>query len=156
MTSNKIESMFSLCTEQASRSPLMYRIGCIATYGGKIICKDCNSDTYSTDKFLKNTCTCHAEVNVLRRTFQKYQRQYKEDKIKKIFRKTTLYISRLSNGEAIQNSAPCVDCLTLIRQFNIKRIVFYNGQEICFYNPYKFETTHISYGKLYINEMMKN
>ena len=71
----KMESVFSLCLNEASKSSLLFRHGCIATYGGKIMCKGCNTTTSSTDNFIKNSCTCHAEINVLRRMFQKYQRQ---------------------------------------------------------------------------------
>lgn len=75
----KMESVFSLCLDEASKSSLLFRHGCIATYGGKIMCKGCNTTTSSTDNFIKNSCTCHAEINVLRRMFQKYKRQYKEE-----------------------------------------------------------------------------
>lgn len=153
MLSGKMESIYSQCLVQASKSNLLYRHGCIATYGGKIICKGCNTTTYSTDEFIKNNCTCHAEINVLRRMYQKYQRQSKEEKIRKIFRKTTLYISRLTNSGQSQNSAPCVECLLMIRRFEIKRIIFCNNKIYYSIDPCKYETDHHSYGKLYIEKM---
>jgi tRNA(Arg) A34 adenosine deaminase TadA len=149
----KMESVFSLCLNEASKSNLLFRHGCIATYGGKIMCKGCNTTTSSTDNFIRNSCTCHAEINVLRRMFQKYQRQYKEEKIRKIFRKTTLYISRLTNAGNSQNSAPCVDCLSMIQKFEIKRIIFYNGDDFNCIKPNDYKTEHFSHGKLYINKM---
>jgi tRNA(Arg) A34 adenosine deaminase TadA len=150
---SKMESVFSLCLNEASKSNLLFRHGCIATYGGKIMCKGCNTTTSSTDNFIRNSCTCHAEINVLRRMFQKYQRQYKEAKIRKIFRKTTLYISRLTNAGNSQNSAPCVDCLSMIQKFEIKRIIFYNGDDYNCIKPNDYKTDHFSHGKLYINKM---
>ena len=150
----KMESIFSLCLEEASKSNLLFRHGCIATYGGKIMCKGCNTTTSSTDNFIKNSCTCHAEINVLRQMFQKYRRQYKEDKIRKIFRKTTLYISRLTNAGNSQNSAPCIDCLAMIQKFEIKRIIFYNGNDFNCIRPNDYKTDHYSHGKIYLNKSM--
>ena len=151
---SKMESVFSLCLDEASKSNLLFRHGCIATYGGKIMCKGCNTTTSSTDNFIRNSCTCHAEINVLRRMFQKYQRQYKEEKIRKIFRKTTLYISRLTNAGNSQNSAPCVDCLSMIQKFEIKRIIFYDGNEYNCIRPHQYKTDHYSHGKLYVNKFI--
>lgn len=153
MLTAKMENIYALCLSQAAESHLLYRHGCIATYGGKIICKGCNTTTYSTDDFIKNNCTCHAEINVLRRLYTKYQRQSKENKILRIFRKTTLYISRLTNSGQSQNSAPCAECLTIINKFQIKRIIFCNNQIYYSIDPSTYETEHHSYGKLYVDKM---
>ena len=154
MLSSKMENIYAQCLDQASKSNLLFRHGCIATYGGKIICKGCNTHTYSTDNFIKNNCTCHAEIYVLRRLYNKYQRQAKEDKILKIFRKTTLYISRMTATGQSQNSAPCSECLTIINKFHIKRIIFCNNKEYYSVDPSLYITDHHSYGKLYIDKMM--
>ena len=150
---NKMESIYSISLESASKSNLLFRHGCVATYGGKILCKGCNTHTYSTDHFISNSCTCHAEMYVLRRMFQRYKRQYKEDKIRRIFRKTTLYISRLTHGGNSETSAPCMDCLQIIKEFEIKRIIFYNDGYHSI-NPLYYNTTHSSYGKLHVQKIM--
>jgi tRNA(Arg) A34 adenosine deaminase TadA len=154
MLSSKKESVYSQCLIQASKSTLLYKHGCIATYGGKIMCKGCNTTIYSTDEFIKNSCSCHAEINVIRRMYQKYQRQSKEKKIQKIFRKTTLYISRLTNAGISRDSAPCVECLFMIQRFKIKRIIFCKDNIYYSLDPCKYSTDHHSFGKLYINKMI--
>jgi tRNA(Arg) A34 adenosine deaminase TadA len=118
--SSKMKSMYQLSLKEAARSNVGYRLGCIATYGGKIIGRACN-----TSKFSKETCTCHAEVNVLDNLYNTYTRKCKRDKIIHIFRKTKLYISRLTRGGDSQNSAPCVQCIHKIRQYHIKKISYY-------------------------------
>jgi tRNA(Arg) A34 adenosine deaminase TadA len=67
--SSKMKSMYQLSLKEAARSNVWYRLGCIATYGGKIIGRACN-----TSKFSKETCTCHAEVNVLDNLYNTYTR----------------------------------------------------------------------------------
>ena len=150
---NKMESIYALSLDAASKSNLLFRHGCVATYGGKVICKGCNTHTYSTDDFIKNSCSCHAEIFVLRYMFQKYKRQHKEEKIRRIFRKTTLYISRLAHSGDSQTSAPCIDCLQIIKSFEIKRIIFYNNGYHSM-NPFDYETTHLSYGKIHATSKM--
>ena len=145
---NKMQSIYALSLDVASKSNLLFRHGCVATYGGKIIRRGCNTHTYSTDDFIRNSCSCHAEIFVLRYMFQKYKRQHKEEKIRRIFRKTTLYISRLTHSGDSQTSAPCMDCLKIIKSFEIKRIIFYHDGYQCM-NPINYMTTHLSYGKIH-------
>ena len=41
--------------------------GCVAVMSGRIIARGWNTEqTWSSDGFLENTCSCHAEVHVLR------------------------------------------------------------------------------------------
>ena len=54
---------------KAQESNMLFRLGCVATYGGKIIASGCNSsNTYSSkDDFCKYSCSCHAEICVIRK-----------------------------------------------------------------------------------------
>ena len=140
MISNKMYNIYTHCLSEADKSVLRYRHGCIATYGGKIIARGCN-----TQKYDKDTCTCHAEVNVLHKLYNNYTHKHQTNKIKRIFRKTTLYVSRLSQAGISHDSAPCVNCLNVIKLYNIKRIIFYLDNEYYIINPntnYKLHETH--------------
>ena len=89
------------CLDEAKESPMLFRHGCIATYGGKVIAKGCNTyKNYSSrDMFLDKCCSCHAEINVLRKIYN--ANKYKKRKLDRIMKKTTLYISRYSSNQSI-------------------------------------------------------
>lgn len=52
----------------AERSTMKHhQHGCVAVMSGRIIARGWNTEqTWSSDGFLENTCSCHAEVHVLR------------------------------------------------------------------------------------------
>jgi len=155
MLSLKNERIYSLCLYEADKSDLLYQHGCIATYGGKIMAKACNTNkTKLKDKiFNETTCTCHAEINVLIQLYNNLIKRSKSRKIKRMFKKTTLYISRIKFSNNSYNSAPCKECLDRIKFFNIKRIIFYLDDDYYSMDPKDFETTHHSYGQIYINSI---
>jgi|TARA_Y100000816_G_C26080540_1_gene569452 tRNA(Arg) A34 adenosine deaminase TadA len=52
---------------QSTKSDLVSRHGCVITSNGKIIGRGYNSSrTKSSDGFLNNTCSCHAEIAAIR------------------------------------------------------------------------------------------
>lgn len=60
-------AFLSLAGLEASKSTQQQRHGCIAVTSGKIRGRGCNSSrTKSCDGFIKNTCSCHAEIAALR------------------------------------------------------------------------------------------
>ena len=64
-----------------------------------------------------------------------------------MFKKTTLYIVRTDKKSNLQDSAPCQDCLCLISNLKIKRVVFScsdNTFTSC--PPCEITTTHMSAG----------
>ena len=142
----KMRNIYSLCLREAERSEISFRLGCIATYGGKIIGRSCN-----TIKFSKDNCTCHAEINVLQNLYDTYIRKFKKKKILHIFKNTKLYIGRLTRGGNSQNSAPCVNCIKKIREFQIKKIIFCLDQKYYIMSPNDFMRNHITEGQLFIN-----
>jgi tRNA(Arg) A34 adenosine deaminase TadA len=153
MLSFKNQRIFSLCLEEADKSSLFYQHGCIATCGGKILARAYNTDrTRYGDKNANRwkTCSCHAEVGVLLKMKSQLVKKCKEHKLNKIFKKTTLYISRVKN-EMEYNSAPCQECLNMIRYYNIKRIIFYLELKYYIMRPHDYHTTHQSYGKIFID-----
>ena len=130
---------------------LLFRHGCIATYGGKII-----ATGYNTSKYDKNTCTCHAEVNVLNALYNNYCRKQKREKILKILKKTTLYISRLTQGGFSDDSAPCVDCLQVIKTYNIKKIIFCMNNNYFCIHPEMYKDAKSSDGHNFVQFIHKD
>lgn len=66
---NRDERFASHALMEANKSNMRHhQHGCIAVLGGQIIARGYNSDrTQSSDGFLKNTCSCHAEIDVMRK-----------------------------------------------------------------------------------------
>ena len=147
--SNKKDKMFSASLCEATKSELLFKHGCVATYGGKIIARGCNTHKcYSAnDDFIHEQCSCHAEINVLRQICHNYSD--KKHKLNRIMKKTTLYISRCSNNGKSTNSAPCAKCLDMIQRLNVRKIIFNLDNEYFEYNSKDFYTTHRTFGDLY-------
>ena len=73
MISIQDERFLSAAYKQAENSPVLMRHGAITVINGKIIGRGYNNyRTYSSDEFIKDTCTCHAEITALRSTYTNY------------------------------------------------------------------------------------
>lgn len=152
MLSRKNEAIYAQCLSQAEDSDLFYQHGCIATYGGKVIAKGCNTyKSYSSrDMFLNRVCSCHAEINVLRQIYHSNKR--KKNKLNRIMKRTTLYISRYKDGGShSSSSAPCMECLNMIKKFKIKKIVFKLDNEYHVMNSRDYYTHHRCQGDLVLD-----
>lgn len=58
---------------EAEKSPVLMRHGAVAVANGKIVGRGHNHyRSTSRDNFIKNTCTCHAEIACLRNMFYTY------------------------------------------------------------------------------------
>ena len=144
MLSRKQEFIYSDSLIEAEKSNMLFKHGCIATYGGKIIAKGYNTHKYSTnDIFIENQCSCHAEMNVLRKIYNR--RKYNKRKLDRTMKKTKLYISRLSKTGS-NNSAPCKKCLDMIKYYNIKKIIFNMDNQYYEYNSKEYYTDHKTFG----------
>ena len=151
---NRDEKFAQIALREADKSTMQQNHGCVAVMGGRVVAKGFNSDRcYSSDGFLLNTCSCHAEIDVLQKLHKSLLKKGKLQKADKLFRKTTLYISRFKENSDTYNSAPCLDCLIMIQKFNIKRIIFYQDNTCHIVNPKKYITTHRSYGQIFINNL---
>ena len=105
-----------------------------------------NHRNKSKDGFLKNSCTCHAEVCAIR-NFYKIKKYHVFNFIKK----GTIYVVRVNKKGELCSSAPCINCYNIISKVGIKKIVYSNSNgEIvsCYTKNYKIK--HISYGQRYM------
>ena len=65
---NNDDKYVSLAAAEAEKSQLRAKLGCIAVVSGKVIAKGCNHyRTFSKDKLIEKTCSCLAEIDVLRK-----------------------------------------------------------------------------------------
>jgi tRNA(Arg) A34 adenosine deaminase TadA len=143
MCSNSDLRFASAALEESQKSPLAYRIGCVAVVSGKVAARGHNHyRTYSKDGFIKNTCSCHAEIDVLRKCLKQ-----------QINKKINLYVMRTSSNGDVACSAPCIDCFMKMKDFNIKNIVYIGHDgELKKKNMDTFVSTHVSSGKRAITE----
>tara|TARA_Y100000992_G_C21273243_1_gene498233 strand:- start:2060 stop:2545 length:486 start_codon:yes stop_codon:yes gene_type:complete len=148
MLTKKQEKLYSLSLEEANKSNMLFKHGCVATYGGHVIASGYNTHkSYSShDEFLQKQCSFHAEMDVLRKIY--WRNNQNRRKQRRIMRRTTLYISRSSNTGNSTNSAPCAQCLTLIKQYEIRKIIFHMDDCYYEYDPKDYETNHRTFGEL--------
>ena len=60
-------TFLNVALNEAEKSTVMNRHGAVAVINGKVMGRGCNSyRTSSSDGFIHNCCTCHAEVAALR------------------------------------------------------------------------------------------
>ena len=73
--------------------------------------------------------------------------------VRKLFRKTTLYVVRCDTNENLQDSAPCESCLKTIIDLDIKRIVYSSKNDTFISgNPNDIKINHISAGAKFLNK----
>lgn len=142
--SNSDERFADIALREARKSPVQFRHGCVAVIGGKIIERGYNSyQTYSKDGLIGTSCSCHAEISVLRKCLRR-----------NIKGKMNLYIVRLSNtSNDMLSSSPCKECYETMRQFNIRYIIYSDNSNILIKQKFnEFEPYHETSGKRAIIE----
>jgi deoxycytidylate deaminase len=104
----------------ADKSNMAMKLGCIAVRSGKIVARGFNNyRTFSKDGMIHNSCSCHAEIDVLRKC-----------KKRNIMDKINLYVVRRSRSlrseyiDTYMESSPCQSCYETMKQFNIKYIIY--------------------------------
>ena len=113
-TTNSDEKFVSVAAHEAKKSNVRARIGCVAVSSGKVVAKGFNSyRTYSKDGMINKVCSCHAEIDVLRKCLK---RNFKK--------KMSLYIVRVTHENILACSAPCLPCTEKMREFNIKSLTY--------------------------------
>ena len=147
--SNRKQQIFNSSLKIAEKSDIMFQHGCVATCGGKIIARGYNTYKNYTkrDNFLKNTCTCHAEVNVLRQIYHRSKKRNNDRKMRRV----VLYISRAGTKDNhVNNSAPCHRCMEVINKLNVKQIIFYLDKEFYIMKPHEYTRKHYTFGEAYL------
>jgi len=159
---NRDEKFAQIALNEANKSTMLQNHGCVAVMGGRIVARGFNSDRcYSSDGFLNNTCSCHAEIDVMRRL----DRIMKKKRLSISERKISLYVVRKNKAfnqidkenykYEYKNSAPCLRCSEFMKKLNIKYIIYGNmigTLTKCRVRDYN--TTHITQGTRFINSRM--
>jgi len=86
LTLNKRDEKYATyALYEANKSNMKHhQHGCVAVIGGKIIARGYNSDrTSSSDGFLKTTCSCHAEIDVMRKLEKLINKKWSSFKIRR-------------------------------------------------------------------------
>ena len=74
------EKFANVAMDEANKSDLLSQHGCVAVINGKVMARGHNSSRcYSADGFLRKTCSCHAEVDVLRKLFHMFKPEMYEN-----------------------------------------------------------------------------
>lgn len=134
----------------AVESKMLFKLGCVATYGGKMIASGCNNyNNYSKhDDLCKYSCSCHAEINVIRKCLRKIG----NEKMKRV----NLYVARIDSNNNFKNSAPCNDCLREIKKLKIKNIIFKDDICVKIMNPLNYNNEHKTFGHYYLKKIIEN
>tara|TARA_Y100001970_G_C14246533_1_gene868670 strand:- start:3267 stop:3764 length:498 start_codon:yes stop_codon:yes gene_type:complete len=146
--SSKHYKWFEYAGVIANQSTLLFKLGCVATYGGKMIASGCNNhNNYSKhDHLCDSSCTCHAEINVIRKCLKLIG----EEKMKKV----NLYVARMDSKNNFQNSAPCYDCLREIKRLKIKNIIFKDDFCVKIMKPLNYNNEHRTFGHYYLKRII--
>jgi len=136
-----------IAVDEATKSDVLYRHGCVAVLSGKIIARGYNKyRTYSKDGLIHENCSCHAEIDVLRKC-----------KKQNITKKFSLYIVRLSNTNHICNSFPCKQCYETMKEFPIKNIAYSAGNGTFIKESMKnFESQYKTSGQDIFNQVLES
>jgi len=77
-----------------------------------------------------------------------------QDYIKKLYKKTTIYVVRCDNNNNLLDSTPCINCLATLLDLNIKRIVFsHKDNTFMSCNPKDLTINHVSSGANYLKKL---
>ena len=81
----------------------------------------------------------------------------KQVKPKDKFKKVILYIVRTNSQGELQESMPCINCMNVIKDLNIKRIVHSTSDgNICIRRPPDYKSDHITMGQKVYDKKAKN
>ena len=138
MSFKKDFKFMSLAAEQAQKSPCLMKHGCVAVANGKVVGRGFNHyRTAFSDSFEHRCHSCHAEISSLRAALKT------NVKPKKII----LYVCRVDKRQVLQESRPCVDCMSTIRKLQIKKIVHSsNNGGITVLLPPDYHNDHMTHG----------
>jgi deoxycytidylate deaminase len=121
--SKKKEKFIANASFEAMKSPMLFKLGCVAVYGGKQIASGYNNyRTYSKDKSILNkySCSMHAEIDCIR----KIKNMSFKNKLKNV----CLYVVKINNDFEFTNSKPCSTCTPVLKNMKIKKVYYTVGK----------------------------
>ena len=154
------EKYASIALTEAKKSNMKYhQHGCVAVTNGAVIARGWNSyGSHPNDKYLSDVCSCHAEVDVMRKIERiLLKRQLRTSNRNKNIRasflgRISIYVVRRDHyGDRYKDSAPCARCTTFMKSLNIKNIIYsneYGTLTKCRVRDY--ETNYNSHGAKYL------
>lgn len=75
--SNRDSNFISMAHEEAFKSPCYRRHGCVAVIQGRVVGRGHNHyRCNSSDGFVKNSCTCHAEMAAIRQLYHTHDHSH--------------------------------------------------------------------------------
>ena len=140
-----IHCALKYCNPKDHYEKMVFHHGCVAVKSGKIIASGRNSSrSYSKDGFINN-CSCHAEIDTLRKIWKIYSKNNNTKKINSIYSKITLYIVRFNSKNIYAHSAPCIECTNKIKYLGIKKLIYCNeNNDFTIIKTENYETNHYS------------
>jgi len=85
MASKRVQRLVNFACMEAEKSTMLFQHGCVITKGRKIIGRGNNSlRNHSADGFIQDDCSCHAEVDALRRIYNNRVRKVGPAKVSKV------------------------------------------------------------------------
>ena len=159
---NRDEKYACMALHAANNSNMKYhQHGCIAVADGTILASGCNSyGSSSKDKYLQNTCTCHAEADVMRKIERLLvKKQIHNTNIRARFlSRISIYVVRKDKrGNQYKDSTPCLSCGNFMKSLNIKNVIYSNASGTltkCRVRDYK--TSYSSQGTRFLNRNYVN
>ena len=150
--SKQDETYICLAQLEAEKSPCKNQHGSVAVCSGKIIATGFNeyrNRTKTSDGHSEEGYTCHAEMSAIRNIYKTFSNHKRIDKI---FSRTKLYITRVSNNNyEYKESSPCSDCLLVIKRLNIKKLIYTTSSCIKIVNDVnRYENNHKSSARRYM------
>ena len=157
---NRDEKYASLALNAADNSNMKYhQHGCIAVADGTILARGWNSYGSSTkDKYIQNACSCHAEVDVMRKIERLLVKKQLHNTNRTSMRarflsRISIYVVRKNKGgNQYKDSTPCLNCGNFMKSLNIKNVIYSNASGTltkCRVRDYT--TTYSSHGTRFIN-----
>jgi|TARA_B110000967_G_C18893165_1_gene568763 tRNA(Arg) A34 adenosine deaminase TadA len=128
----------NMAATEAQKSPVLYKHGCVAVVSGKVVARGHNNyRTSSKDGLIGNNCSCHAEIDVLRKCMKL-----------QITKKLNIYVVRVNNLGKFAMSLPCLECYESMKNFSVKNVVYsdYNNQ-LLKQSMRLFKTSYQTYGQ---------
>ena len=169
---NRDEKYASLALNAAHNSNMKYhQHGCIAVADGTILARGWNSygslsssssssssSSLSKDKYLQNTYSCHAEVDVLRKIERLLVKKQLHNANctnlrSRFLSRISIYVMRKDkHGNHYKDSTPCANCGNFMKSLNIKNVIYSNASGTltkCRVRDYT--TNYASQGTIFLN-----